>query len=222
MKEITIHNRDLLESLNESLWFYNHRSELDGIKPQSWRERDQRDWWISEQYLDEVVQSGTRHEGFPEQLHGFNMRDMDSKIHTNDHALPYAWYQKWSDLNKELMVNLSVRNCAVATLYPPGGYISWHNNANATGFNLIFTWSETGDGWLDYIDGNGARQRCADKAGEWVCRYGMFGGYNQDKYPVVYHAASTDCWRTTLAYVFNAEEASESLQQFIIDEITTP
>ena len=38
-------------------------------------------------------------------------------------------------------------------MYPPGGYISWHNNANASAYNLIFTWSETGDGYFKYIDG---------------------------------------------------------------------
>ena len=38
-------------------------------------------------------------------------------------------------------------------MYPPGGYISWHNNANASAYNLVFTWSESGNGYFKYIDG---------------------------------------------------------------------
>ena len=32
-------------------------------------------------------------------------------------------------------------------------FIGWHNNANASAYNLIFTWSETGDGYFKYVDG---------------------------------------------------------------------
>ena len=34
----------------------------------------------------------------------------------------------------------------------PSKDISWHNNANASAYNFIFTWSEHGDGYFDYVD----------------------------------------------------------------------
>jgi hypothetical protein len=64
--------------------------------------------------------------------------------------------------------------------------------------------------------------RIQDKAGQWVCRYGIFGPYHQDEHPIVYHAADTNCWRITLAYVFSIKEAAGGLQEFIIEELTTP
>lgn len=222
MKEIIIKNQEVLDTLNEALYFYNNRSDVDDIDPQC-SDKD-KDSLMNDDYLQKIVSEGEGHNGFPEALLSYSLNNNDYDIAGDRRALPLDWLAEYQKINNKLMTILSVRNNAVASLYPPGGYISWHNNANATGFNLIFTWSETGDGWFDYIEdnGNGDRVRCKDKAGQWVCRYGMFGSYHQNEYPIVYHAADTNCWRMTLAYVFSAKEAAGGLQEFIIDELTTP
>ena len=99
------------------------------------------------------------------------------------------------------------------------GFISWHNNANASAYNLIFTWSETGDGYFKYIDGyTGDEIVIPDKKG-WQCKAGYFGAYNEEPEKLVYHTASTDCWRITVSYIFNREEMSLGLQEDVIEEI---
>ena len=104
-------------------------------------------------------------------------------------------------------------------MYPPKGFISWHNNANASAYNLIFTWSETGDGYFKYIDGyTGDEIVIPDKKG-WQCKAGYFGAYNEEPEKLVYHTASTDCWRITVSYIFNREEMSLGLQEDVIEEI---
>ena len=55
-------------------------------------------------------------------------------------------------MNQDLIEWLGVRHNALTAIYPPGGYISWHNNANASAYNLIFTWSESANGQFNYVD----------------------------------------------------------------------
>ena len=57
-------------------------------------------------------------------------------------------------INSKKSTKILKRYVYAATLYLQSilFYISWHNNANAPAYNLIFTWSETGDGWFKYWD----------------------------------------------------------------------
>jgi len=220
MHEVEINNPDIKEILNEILWFYENRSDLENVQADCESQSDQRAEFVGPEYRDKIVRMGSAHNGFPESCYGYNLKAMDQT--DKKRTLPSAWMSKWVDINSRLMEQLAVRHTAVATMYPPGGFISWHNNANANGFNLLFTWSETGEGKFSYIDQDKNIIDLHDRKGEWVCRYGHFGKYEQTKYPIVYHAADTDCWRITVAFVFSAEEASGGLQDFIIEELTTP
>ena len=222
MKEIKIQNQNIIDILNECVWFYDNRDQLKDIKC---NHQDKN----SEDYLNDtdklkVIKAGSSHNGYPEILKGYNIRDYNGAMFndkSNSH-IPKTFVDKYNDISKRLMTELAVRNNAVATLYPPSGFISWHTNANASGFNLIFTWSETGDGYFEYIDENGETVRLQDAKNEWVCRYGMFGEYFQTKHPIVYHAAYTDCWRMTLGFIFSKEDIAGDLQDFIIEEISNP
>ena len=219
MQEVLVVNEEIKSILNELLWFYEHRSDLDNVDPDCLKEADQRAHFISTEYRNKIINMGSAHNGFPEALYGYNLRSMDDN---KSKAIPIEWLERWNDINRKLMTYLAVKNPAVATLYPPGGFISWHNNANATGFNIILTWSETGDGNFTYIDEGGKEVVLQDPVQEWVCRYGMFGQYHQNEHPIVYHMADTNCWRFTFAFIFDASEASRGLQDFVIEELTTP
>ena len=65
---------------------------------------------------------------------------------------PEEYAKTWSQLDEKMKTELGLETSALSTLYPPDGFIGWHNNANAAAFNLIFTWSEKGDGWFKYIE----------------------------------------------------------------------
>jgi hypothetical protein len=113
---------------------------------------------------------------------------------------------------------LSARTNTLNTVYPPDGFISWHNNANASGYNILFSWSETGDGWFEYYDMiKQERVRINDVPG-WQCKMGYFGPYYKPE-TVCYHAASTSCWRISVAYVF-AE--ADTMWQYVIEDIENP
>jgi hypothetical protein len=116
---------------------------------------------------------------------------------------------------------LSVKHNALCAVYPPGGFISWHSNHNAPGYNLIFSYSETGDGHFSYVHPETKEVvKCEDTAGKWTCKAAYFGSWTEsDK--VLYHAAETDCWRVTVSYVFDTSETSSELREMILEDIAS-
>jgi hypothetical protein len=125
---------------------------------------------------------------------------------------------KGEELNFKLMTELSAKKNTLVTCYPPGGFISWHNNANASGYNLILSWSENGDGWFDYWDADKKeRVRIPDHAG-WQAKMTYFGSYKEPDY-LCYHAASTNCLRLSIAYVWGPHE---TVWQEVIQDLEDP
>ena len=41
--------------------------------------------------------------------------------------------------------------------YPKDGYIAWHNNWNVPGYNVLFTYTETGNGYWRHINPAGSK-----------------------------------------------------------------
>ena len=51
---------------------------------------------------------------------------------------------KVADLATALGKRIGARKQALSAIYPPGGYVGWHTNADVPGRNLLFTWSQKG------------------------------------------------------------------------------
>ena len=162
----------------------------------------------SEEYCNEIVSSGIGHSGYPDDA---NMLDLLSSEAVNDKRLVKNSYYldevkpKLFQYNIDMQHFLGSRNAGIFTYYPPNGYISWHNNANAPGYNILFTWSETGDGYFAYRDKNNQTVKVHDKKG-WSAKMCYFPSFSED-IGTFYHAASTNCRRITCAYRFEDGEA---------------
>jgi hypothetical protein len=175
------------------------------------------DDWVGDKFMNATMSKGESHDGFPPSMRGFvglKFDDMKDALDEKTKRLKEAS----NTLNSKLITFLSARNNALNACYPPGGYIGWHNNANAPGFNIIITYSETGDGWFDYYDQDKKeRVRVQDVQG-WQAKMTYFGPYSEpDK--LVYHAAYSDCYRITVAFVF--AEADDFWTE-VIEDIETP
>lgn len=231
MIDVPINNEELIGILDNFLWFYEERENLSKYVYLTGEDSSKKDW-VSDEYLDVVYSEGQGHEGYPEKIKGWNV-DTD-KIITNRKNLQndgdkteqeqHTWLAKaseqFSKSNFDLGAFLCIRNNALATLYPPDGFISWHNNANAPAYNFIFTWSETGEGCFKYVDATtGETVVLQDKKG-WNCKAGYFGSYNEYEQFLCYHAAETDCWRFTLGYMMNQTESALGNQDDLISEIS--
>jgi hypothetical protein len=173
---------------------------------------------VSEEYRKRITAMGRGHDGFPEKIVGFDLGLDKFRCKSRDEFMRVS--QSSEDISTRLHAVLGTRNRALSCVYPPGGLISWHNNANAPGFNIIFTWSEKGEGYWEHLDPNtGKIVRIPDVAG-WQCKYGYFGHYDQfDR--VLYHAAYTECLRTTVAFVFNGDSSGKNMAEMLIEEIET-
>lgn len=218
VRDINLQNPDFLAIINEYKDFLLHRDDGDDVPYAAKHMRirhpnEKPEDWLSDQYLQDLISQGQGHCGFPRILKGFEGLKWDDEIN----GIPEI-KDKTKKLNSDLIEFLSCRNNALNALYPPGGFISWHNNANAQGYNIIITYSETGEGWFDYWDmDKKERVRIQDKPG-WQAKMTYFGPYDSpDK--LCYHAAYTDCYRLTIAFVF--AEANEFWEE-VIEDLESP
>ena len=213
MLDIPINNTDILNSLNNFLWFYENRNNKD------WKvggRSKHRNHFVGDSHKNTIINMGRNHDGYPESGYYYNFK---ADSHNRGKGLPKEIIQQYNIVNTELQEKLCTRRNALCVMYPPGGFIGWHNNANASAYNLIFTWSETGDGYFKYIDGETKEEIVIKDKPGWQCKASYFGAYIEPAYKLVYHTASTDCWRITVSYVFNREEMSLGVQEDIIEEI---
>ena len=217
VRDINIKNEEFLEILNEYKDILMKKDKGDNTPliakemPIGHKDKDSKNW-VSDDYMNEIISMGSRHDGFPRVLKGFS-----GLKHESDDTTGKVIKDASRTLNSKLIEFMSCRNNALNACYPPGGFISWHNNANAPGYNIIITWSETGEGWFDYWDvEKQERVRVQDKPG-WQAKMTYFGPYEMpDK--LCYHAAYTDCYRITVAFVF--AEADEFWEE-VIDDLET-
>ncbi len=230
IRSIPVRNEELIEILNETLEI--RKSDFGKFEKYVYctGDPDPSGKWIDDDYLKNVIGMGREHSGYPEEFHGYEMR-MNSKDHkffknepheavTDELEFRKSTHKKLTSFYDKIMNWMGCRNNALHAIYPPGGYISWHNNANAAAWNLIFTWSETGEGYFKYWDVEKKEVvYMQDKPG-WQCKAGYFGHYGEpDK--VFYHAASTKCWRHTVSYCFDRSETSREFREDLLNEISS-
>lgn len=177
---------------------------------------ERRDRFLSEEYAQELMDMGIRHSGKADTGLLFPMT-VNEMITESPIGLDYRI--KMNDLNQELLLYLGAHNDGLFTIYPPNGFIGWHNNADAGGYNMIITWSEKGEGYFVYKDDDGNSQYIYDKPG-WQAKMAFFAPYFHETEKPMYHAAATDCWRVTLAYRFadaNFQGSAELWEQVQAD-----
>jgi hypothetical protein len=222
MKSVTIKDGDVLEILNEfkDLWYSDmERFKKNLILPTFPHSREH---YISDDYKNKIINMGQAHNGYPEALLGYNLRDIlkdtkETRRTVNDDILQYN--KKFVELNERLQALLATRHNALCAIYPPGGFIAWHNNANASSYNIIITWSETGDGYWKHVDPHTKEEVLVKDVPGWQAKAFYFGSYQDHPNDLVYHVASTDCWRMTISYTFDLthkefwEDAIEELER---------
>lgn len=170
--------------------------------------------WVNREYLDYIIDLGKKHDGFPVSSKSYNMgNEPATRVKKQEH------YERVQNLKTELIAELGVRYNALFSIYPPGGYISWHNNQNAPGYNVLLTWSENGDGYWEHLDPVTNEVVRIDDVPGWQCKYGYYGSYIEGKEKVLYHAAATNCWRMTIAFVFNAEEGGKQMSEMMVEDL---
>jgi hypothetical protein len=97
---------------------------------------------------------------------------------------------------------------ALSTVYPKDGYMAWHNNHDAPGYNVLFSWTENGKGFFRYQDPTSKEIVTINDKPGWTCKVGYFAGLNEmDK--LFWHCCSADELRVTVAWIFPSLKACE-------------
>lgn len=158
-------------------------------------------------YLQDALPTPDRF-GFPRDAWGADMLMMRPE------KLPKHFHPVLKQLDDDLMTFLGARNNALKMYYPPKGFIGWHNNSNAHGYNIVMTYSKTGDGAFYSYDLNKKEIiEFKDKPG-WTVKVGYFGRFSEpDK--IYWHCARTECDRLTLSYVIYDKNIWENMVEEI-------
>ena len=223
MRDIPLNNEEFLEILSDAKdLVYNERIREHATETQKKRKSD-REWYVGEEYMNKIVNQGMSHDGYPERIDGVPIcpnhgREKDDAGIISNVGMEQS--SKALEIDKRIQSFIGTRNNALFTVYPPGGYISWHNNANAPGFNILFTWSETGEGYWKHIDPVTKELVTIPDVQGWQCKAGYYGHYGEED-KVLYHCASADCWRMTIAFIFNKDETGMRMAEMALEDIST-
>ena len=117
-----------------------------------------------------------------------------------------------ADLATDLGKRITGRKQALSAIYPPGGYLAWHHNADVPGRNLIFTWSKTGEGVFRYHNNTkGYYFDIPDHKGWNVKSFDWYRHGITDKEGYSWHCAGTECLRATVAFVIDDNQMSNEM-----------
>lgn len=207
-------NPDLLKILTEfSDFFYSrdfsHLEPLIGSNPKmkDVSTKDMGSIAVSDEYLFEALPTPIKY-GFPRHSFGLELH-YDRKYIKDEELL-----EQCAKTNDELMTFFGARNNALQMFYPSGGYIGWHNNCNAAGYNIILSCNPGGRGYFKHYDHNEKKFNVFEDQRGWNCKVGYFGS---DKEPekIFWHCAATDTPRLTFSYIIY----DENIWRDMIDDI---
>ena len=225
MTEVVIRNEEMLEVLNgfseemlskpsyndEKYWTYHERKDIDLGS-----------YYTSREYLLDCLSRGQ--EGLVGPPDRYFAQPI-SKMVREDKEM---WGDFMQKVKYDFAAELGAHTSALLSYYPPGGFVGWHTNFDANAYQVLFTWSETGDGFFEYYDKQKDEIIKIPDVPGWQCRNYYFGaGHETDLH--CWHAAYTECQRITLAYKFvnngsvdNPEDAqARQLRDMLIEDIET-
>ena len=190
MKTIEIRNKQLIKILDVYInsFLAADRSKFpNGIKDIT------PEYACGEEYL--LHMQGKKVTGYPEKTHGVDLHQY----------VPPPLAKPLQQLDNDLMAWSGSRNNAVKMVYPKGGYMGWHHNANAPGYNILLSWSEKGLGFFRYQDPVTKEIVTIEDKPGWTCKVGYYGPFSEpDK--MYWHCASAEHEeRVTLGYIIPHE-----------------
>ncbi len=164
----------------------------------------------SDEYLFKAFELKLTDFGFPRALKGTNLGEMQ-RMSPNDSVVA-----KIPNIMSRIGRFLGTPNQALSMYYPDDGYIGWHHNGNASGYNILMTYSQDGNGGFSFWDyGTKSIKTIPDKKG-WSVKVGYYPNEKKEPNRVYWHMAKTTKARVTIAWVLNQKEMWKNM----IDEIS--
>lgn len=155
----------------------------------------------SDAYLAEIMKHKPEDFGFPRSTYGMSI---DMKMAVVPELVKYA--KEYEKLARRLASFLGAPINAVACIYPEDGYMGWHHNGNASGYNILFSYSTDGEGSFDYWDQHEKKIVEMKDTPGWSIKVGRFPGYRDGYDRLFWHRAKTKNPRITLGWIINEKD----------------
>lgn len=157
------------------------------------------------------------HIGFPIDMYGldFNYSNLKKSAEIVDEDFFNEIRRMNLEIDDRFQTLLGAYHPALKAYYPKNGYIAWHTNWNAPGYNIIFSFSNGGDGYWRHVDPKTEKVVQINDVPGWHCKAGYFGS-REEKEHIMWHSAYTNEPRLTLSYVFK----DKTLWEDLVEEIS--
>ena len=153
----------------------------------------------SDEYLNRALTQDVKEYGYPRSAYGSGMGK------TN---MDFNWQKFISTQDKISKIGLFLGTPvnALTMLYPDQGYIGWHHNGNAPGYNILITYSQDGQGRFKYYNKETQKIVVHEDPKGWSVKVGYYPDQRREKDRVYWHCAETTKARMSLAWVINHKE----------------
>lgn len=178
------------------------------------RARDRKDERIpdlhgaSEEYLREALKKKLTDYGFPQSIRGLGMTGFPPQM--------AGLIEPVEKQVKKIGSFLGTPVNALTMIYPADGYIGWHHNGNAPGYNILMSYSLDGEGDFRYYDKKEDKVVIMPDSPGWFVKVGYYPGERAEKERIYWHAAQTKQQRVSVAWIMNHRQMWISM----IEEIT--
>jgi len=204
MINIEIKNKEIINLLNDySTWIENLNKSVFKLQGKV----DENDYYTEEEYFKTIDKEN--HIGWPEVSYGADIS------YTNRTSIDLR--ERIRRIDSDFNDILSAKHCAVKMYYPEGGYMGWHNNHNASGYNILFSYTKNGNGYFRYKDPITLETITMHDAPGWTAKVGYYGNL-EEKDKIYWHCARAYETRLTLGFIIPDKNFWEMMIEDIQDQ----
>lgn len=225
MKNVPIRNKKIIEQLNKYKENCEKWKNVPLSEDKHWRNigtvadnegirLEEKNHPVSQEYLEEALTSTDPYAfNFPDSAFLLSLEDLKN---TTEYP---EMIKEVYPINRKFMSRLGLEYNALIAMYPPQGYIGWHHNGRAAGLNVLFTYSENGNGYFEYRDPETKEiVRIQDVPG-WQMKTGYYPSFREnDIDDLFWHCAYTDEWRLSVAFVVDDLNMREKFESIVSKE----
>ena len=162
----------------------------------------------SDAYLEKAQSQKISDFGFPRACLGLGMKEFEPALIQVTEPI--------RNIVDKIGLYLGTPTNALTMAYPDKGFIGWHHNGNAPGFNILMTYSQDGDGCFKYYDCFEKKIVTMPDVVGWSVKVGYYPDERKETERVYWHCAETKKQRISVAWVINHRPMWENM----IDSIT--
>ena len=167
---------------------------------------DEGEWYTSQEYLNLVMD--LTHSGYPDRARMIALKDLGEEVELT---------KQTNQMNQDVMDFFRQNmNNALSAYYPEGGFISWHNNWNAPGCNLIITHNNGGYGYFRYLHPISKKIITLEDPPGWSVKISHFPPIEDLKHQVWHCARTVSGSRMTYSWIVGDGERQQRAVEKLI------